>query len=58
MAEKKRRKAKPQPPEWFWDDTDYCWCCKNKNNCGNCKLLKKYVAHQKENNIVKKKERN
>ena len=38
----KRRKPKPQPPKYFNYDTDNCYFCKNKNNCGGCKVLKRY----------------
>lgn len=32
---------RPQPPGYFWLDRDNCWRCKNKNNCTNCKALKR-----------------
>ena len=38
---KAKRKMRPQPPWWWLLDTDGCWFCNNRNNCGNCKLLKK-----------------
>ena len=38
----KRRKQRPQPPKYFDLDTDNCYRCKNKNNCGGCKVLKSY----------------
>lgn len=37
---KARRKMRPQPPRWYWDDTDGCWMCHNRNNCGGCHWLK------------------
>ena len=39
---KSKRKQRPQPPKYFWTDTDNCWFCKNRNNCGGCKVLKDY----------------
>ena len=47
---KKKRKARPQPPKWVWWDLDSCWCCKHKNGCSGCKILKSYVADQKNKN--------
>lgn len=44
---KAKRKPRPQPPKWVWLDLDGCWFCKNKRNCGNCKVLKKIVANEK-----------
>ena len=38
----KKRKQQPQPPKYFNYDTDNCYFCKNRNNCGGCKILKKY----------------
>ena len=40
---KKIRKKRPEPPWYFYFDTDNCYCCKNKNGCGGCKFLKKYI---------------
>jgi len=31
----------------FWLDLDGCWLCKNRRNCGNCKVLKKIVVNEK-----------
>ena len=39
---KKYRKARPQPPRYYWWDTDCCWDCKDRNNCNGCKRLKEY----------------
>lgn len=39
----KKRKKKPSPPWYFYLDTDDCHRCKNKNNCGACKFLKRYI---------------
>ena len=44
----KYRKARPQPKRIFWLDMDNCYACKNRNNCGNCKILKKQSAYEKE----------
>lgn len=41
---KAKRKMHPQPPWWWTLDNDNCWFCKNRNNCGNCKLLKEQRA--------------
>ena len=41
-----RRKKRPEPPSYFWLDTDGCWFCKKKNACGGCKVLKQYI-HEK-----------
>lgn len=35
------RKPRPSQPKWFWYATDGCWACKNRNNCNQCKMLKK-----------------
>ena len=42
----KRRKPVPQPPRWYWWQNDCCWWCRNRSNCGNCKVLKGAVAEQ------------
>lgn len=42
MGKNSKRKQKPQPPKWFNQDTDDCWWCNNRQNCGNCKMLKKF----------------
>ena len=44
---KKLRKPRPQPPKYYWYDTDNCWRCKNKNTCSGCKFLKRYIAEGK-----------
>lgn len=44
MSKPKKRKMRPQPPWWWTLDNDNCWFCKNRNNCGNCKLLKEQRA--------------
>lgn len=47
---KAKRKMRPQPPWWWTLDNDNCWFCKNRNNCGNCKLLKEQQAKDKKKN--------
>lgn len=42
MSKLKRRKPKPSVPYYVWLSLDNCYCCKNRNNCGNCKILKQY----------------
>ena len=44
---KARRKMRPQPPKWWTLDNDNCWFCKNRNNCGGCKLLKEQAAKER-----------
>ena len=44
---KAKRKMRPQPPWWWTLDNDNCWFCKNRNNCGSCKLLKRQRAKDK-----------
>lgn len=39
----KRRKKRPEPPPYFYWDTDNCWPCKNRNGCGGCRILKEYI---------------
>ncbi len=48
---KKFRKPKPSPPHWYWWDSDNCWCCNNKTNCGGkgCKRLKEIKARKGRN---------
>ena len=46
MSKRKKRKPRPQPPRYYWYDTDNCWCCKNLNNCSGCKRLKTYIHEQ------------
>ena len=40
---------RPQPPWYFYSDTDNCYRCKNRNGCGGCKFLKKYIATKQKN---------
>lgn len=44
---KAKRKMRSQPPWWWTLDNDNCWFCKNRNNCGNCKLLKEQRAKER-----------
>ena len=51
---KKIRKKRPEPPWYFYFDTDNCYRCKNKNGCGGCKILKRYITskqHQKRRKV-------
>lgn len=48
MSKSKRRKAHPQPPHYYWLDTDNCWDCNNRNSCGGCKRLKQQRAYERE----------
>ena len=52
MSKKKLRKQRPQPPRYFWLDTDNCWDCPNRNGCSGCKKLKTYI-HEKQ--LIKRK---
>ena len=47
MSKNKKRKPRPQPPRYYWYDTDNCWNCSNKNGCSGCKRLKTYI-HEKQ----------
>lgn len=42
MSKKKiMRKPTPQPPKWYWLDSDGCWDCnRNHTGCHNCPRLK------------------
>lgn len=34
-----RKHKPPDMPHWFWYAVlDGCWCCKNRNNCHQCKV--------------------
>ena len=46
MSKIKHRKARPQPPRYYWLDTDNCWPCKNRDNCNGFKVLKKYITEK------------
>ena len=43
-----KRKVRPQPPRYAWYELDGCWFCKNHKGCNGCKVMKQYVAKQKE----------
>ena len=45
---KKIRKKRPEPPWYFYFDTDNCYRCKNKNGCGGCKFLKRYIISKQQ----------
>lgn len=47
---KKIRKMRPEPPKYYYWDTDNCWFCKNRNGCSGCKVLKQYIAEHKKRN--------
>lgn len=50
---KAKRKQRPQHP-WLWTlDNDNCWFCKNRNNCGSCKLLKEQRAIERKKRGVR-----
>ena len=46
MPKKKWRKPRPQPPNYYWYDTDGCWGCPDRNGCSGCKRLKTYIHEQ------------
>lgn len=46
-SKRKRRKPIPQPPKYYWLDSDNCWWCLERSNCRNCKVLKSAAAAQK-----------
>lgn len=50
---KAKRKPRPSPPKWFFLDNDNCWWCKNRNNCGSCKLLKQWKRNKIEQEHIK-----
>lgn len=45
---KAMRKPRPSPPRWWWFDTDGCWFCNNRRNCGSCKHLKRQKVKEEE----------
>lgn len=45
---KAKRKPRPQPPRWYWWDTDNCWDCNHPNNCNQCKRLKQNRVKERE----------
>ena len=51
---KVKRKMRPQPPWWWTLDNDNCWFCKNRNNCGNCKLLKRQRSEERKKQNAKR----
>lgn len=52
---KKYRKPRPQPPNWFWPDSDNCWDCKyNYTKCNSCKRLKIFRKEYRDKNQRRK----
>ncbi len=54
---KSKRKPLPSPPKWYWYDSYNCWFCKNRRNCGSCKVLKEYSKQQEEKHSRQDKEK-
>ena len=57
---KAKRKMRPQPPFWWTLDNDNCWFCKNRNNCGRCRILKMQRAEERKKqncNLSRKKKK-
>lgn len=54
-----RRKKRPQPPWYFYYDTDGCWWCDKRGKaCGGCKVLKRYIAeHERTKRKVQRDEK-
>lgn len=42
MGKNAKRKPRPQPPKWYWLDSDNCYFCKKRNNCNSCRVLKQF----------------
>lgn len=57
MAKQKYRKPRPAIPHYGWWSLDGCWCCKNRNACGGCKVLKEIAAEQKKKQWRKSKKK-
>lgn len=56
MGKIKYRKIKPSVPRYWWYAiVDGCWCCKNRNNCGNCKQAKIFNAEKNKKRRKKEK---
>lgn len=53
---KAMRKPRPSPAKWYWWDSDNCYGCKNRNNCNQCKILKRQRAYERDKR--KRKEEN
>ena len=57
MSKQKFRKATPQPPHYFWLDSDGCWDCNCKHHgCRGCKRLKEQKAYDQEKRKRKEKQ--
>lgn len=59
MSKKKIfRKPSPQPPNWFWWDTDNCWDCNcDHKGCRNCKRLKEMRKIERDKRERKEKQK-
>ena len=44
---KNHKKILPQPPKYLWFVEDFCWNCKNRNNCNRCRKATREVNFQK-----------
>ena len=44
---RQKERMRPQPPFWWTLDNDNCWFCKNRNNCGRCRILKRQRAKER-----------
>lgn len=40
---KAKHKARPSMPLYYWLEQDGCWYCKDRNNCNQCKAIRKSV---------------
>ena len=38
---KAKRKPRPSMPMHYWLEQNGCWYCKNRNNCNQCKAIRK-----------------
>lgn len=59
MSKKKIfRKPNPQPPRWFWWDTDNCWDCNcDHRGCHGCKRLKEMRKIERDKRERKEKQK-
>lgn len=57
MSKKKIfRKPTPQPPRWYWLDSDGCWDCNcDHRGCHGCKRLKGVNKNEREKRNRKEK---
>lgn len=57
MSKQKFRKPTPQPPNYYWLDSDGCWDCNcNHNGCRNCKRLKEQKVYDRDRRERKEKQ--